>query len=114
SVEQRRLVGHVVVQGHRFDVEPLGERAHRERRDPVDVSDLDRRREHAFPAQRGPSLRARARRHAVTPVGLRPGPPYLTPYGTAIGRNGPTAIGRNGTYRGSSTPVSAARAESKP
>src|SRR5690606_32926298 len=42
------------------------------------------RREHALATQRGASLRARARRHAVTPVGLRPGSPYLTPYGTAV------------------------------
>jgi hypothetical protein len=42
AVEDRFLVGHVVVEGHRLDAEPPGEAAHGQCGEPAVVGDRDR------------------------------------------------------------------------
>ena len=76
AVEQVALVGHVVVQRHRFHPEHLAELAHAEGRDAAVVGERDRSTQHLVAAQRFPAGRGVfGRRH---PVLLPPGLTKLT------------------------------------
>jgi len=59
AVEDVVLVGDVVVEGHRLDLEFLSEPTHRERLDPGHVDKSDGSTKHPFPAQRGSGLLSR-------------------------------------------------------
>jgi hypothetical protein len=58
AVEDLVLVGDMVVERHRLDVQAVREPAHGERADAVLVGEGHRFEEHPLPAQRGASLRA--------------------------------------------------------
>src|SRR5439155_9447414 len=65
-VHEVPLVDDVVVQGHGFDTQFAGERAHRQRLDPALVGESDGGAQHPFPAERGPGPATGAgRRHRV-------------------------------------------------
>jgi hypothetical protein len=51
AVHEVALVGHVVVQRHRFDAELTGELAHRERFDPALIGEADGGVQHTLPAE---------------------------------------------------------------
>jgi hypothetical protein len=53
AVEQLLLVGHVLVEGHRHDVERLRQVAHADRVEAGLVGERDRGPQHALPIQRG-------------------------------------------------------------
>jgi len=78
SVEELLFVGHMLVEGHRYDAQLIGEPSHAERLDPGAVCQGYSGAQHAIPAQGDPARRLGFLSHLTkrTPYTYTPGKVY--------------------------------------